>query len=70
MDHRFWGGGTEVMTPLTWSVIQFTLDDWIYVPGIATVGNLCGYPYVNISVFMSVFRAMGKGRPALLQALV
>ena len=60
---------TEVMTPFTWSVIQFTLGDWVYVPGVATVGNIFGYPYVNVSVFMSVFRAMGKDRPALLQAL-
>ena len=24
---------TETMTPLTWSVIQFTLDDWKFLPG-------------------------------------
>ena len=24
---------TEAMTPLTWSVLRFTLDDWVFVPG-------------------------------------
>ena len=24
---------TETMTPLTWSVIQFTLADWQFLPG-------------------------------------
>ena len=24
---------TETMTPLTWSVLRFTLEDWIFIPG-------------------------------------
>jgi pyruvate,water dikinase len=58
---------TETMTPLTWSVIRFTLDDWIFLPGFPTVGNIGGYPYLNISVFATLFRAMGQNQDALLK---
>ncbi|MGD2147273.1 MAG: PEP-utilizing enzyme [Anaerolineae bacterium] len=60
---------TEVMTPLTWSVLQFTLDDWTFLPGIPTVGNIGGRPYLNISVFATLFYALGRGREGLLSSL-
>jgi pyruvate,water dikinase len=60
---------TETMTPLTWSVIQFTLDDWIFLPGLPTVGNIGGYPYLNISIFASLFRVIGRNQDALLDDL-
>ena len=44
---------TETMTPMTWSVLQFTLDDWVFLPGFSTVGNIGGSPYINISIFES-----------------
>ena len=56
---------TRAMTPLTWSVLQFTLEDWQYIPGVPTLGNIGGYPYLNISVFYSLLRAMGKNRQDL-----
>ena len=59
---------TEVMTPLAWSVLAFTLDDWIFVPGIPSVGNIGGRPYLNISAFATVFHAMGRGRADLMRA--
>ncbi len=59
----------ETMTPLTWSVIQFTLDDWSFVPGIPTVGNIAGRPYVNISVLATVLGALGRGRDDLLREM-
>ena len=46
---------TETMTPLTWSVIQFTLADWKFLPGYPTVGNIGGTPYLNISIFRDPF---------------
>jgi len=58
---------TAVMTPLTWSVIQFTLDDWVFLPGLPTVGNIGGYPYLNISIFATLFNAMGRSRDNLLE---
>ncbi len=60
---------TEVMTPLTWSVIQFTLDDWIFLPGRPTVGVIGGRPYLNISVFATVLFGMGRSRQDLLNSL-
>jgi len=58
---------TDVMTPLTWSVIQLTLDDWIFIPGFPTVNQICGYPYLNISVFATLFRAVGRSQADLLK---
>jgi phosphohistidine swiveling domain-containing protein len=60
---------TEVMTPLAWSVLQFTLDDWIFLPGYSTVGNIGGRPYLNISVFASLFQAIGRSRQDLLETM-
>ena len=55
------------MTPLTWSVLRFTLDDWVFVPGIPSVGNIGGRPYLNMSAFATVFHAMGQDRADLLR---
>ncbi len=60
---------TEAMTPLTWSVIQFTLDDWTYVPNAPSVGNIGGRPYLNISAFATMLSLIGKGREGILAAL-
>jgi phosphohistidine swiveling domain-containing protein len=57
---------TETMTPLTWSVIRFTLEDWIFLPGFPTVGNIGGFPYLNISVFATLFRLLGRSQSDLL----
>ena len=59
----------EVMTPLAWAVLQFTLDDWVFLPGYSTVGNIGGRPYLNISVFASLFQALGRGREELLKTM-
>ena len=57
---------TEVMTPLTWSVIQFTLEDWVFLPGMPTVGIIGGRPYLNISIFATLFYKLGRSRKELL----
>jgi len=53
------GKTMKPMTPLTWSVIRFTLEDWIFLPGFSIVGNIGGFPYLNISIFATLFRLMG-----------
>lgn len=58
---------TDVMTPLTWSVIQFTLDDWRFLPGMSTVGVIGGRPYLNISIFATLFYGLGRSRQDLLR---
>lgn len=57
---------TQVMTPLTWSVIQFTLKDWGFLPGRPTVGVIGGRPYLNISIFATLFYGMGRSQQHLL----
>ena len=59
----------EVMTPLAWAVLQFTLDDWVFLPGHSTVSNIGGRPYLNISVFASLFQALGRSREDLLETM-
>ena len=59
----------EVMSPLAWAVVRFTLEDWVYLPGYSTVGNIGGRPYLNISVFASLLGALGRNREDLLQAM-
>ena len=54
------------MTPLTWSVLQFTLHDWVFLPGYATVGNIAGRPYLNISLFATLYHLMGRSQQDLL----
>jgi phosphohistidine swiveling domain-containing protein len=58
---------TEVMTPLTWSVVQFTLDDWVFLPGRPSVGIIGGRPYLNISIFATLFYGIGRSRQDLLR---
>jgi len=60
---------TEAMTPLAWAVLQFTLDDWVFLPGYSTTGNIGGRPYLNISVFASLFQALGRSRQDLLKTM-
>lgn len=60
---------TKAMTPLAWSVLRFTLDDWVFVPGVPTVGNIAGRPYLNISAFATVLSALGQGRDDQLRAM-
>jgi len=57
---------TEVMTPLTWSVIQWSLDDWALIPGFSTVGNIAGNPYLNISIMATMYKLAGKRQADLL----
>ena len=57
---------TEAMTPLAWSVLQFSLADWIFLPGYATTGNIGGIPYLNISIFYALYNALGRSRQDLL----
>lgn len=60
---------TETMTPMTWSVLRFTLEDWVFLRGFSTVGNIGGLPYINISIFASVFQALRKNRKQLDETL-
>jgi pyruvate,water dikinase len=60
---------SDVMTPLTYTVLRLIFGQWVVLPGYDSVGNIGGRPYLNISVFATVFRAIGKGRQGLLDAI-
>ena len=60
---------TEVMTPLSWTVLQYIFGEWVVLPGYQTVGNIGGRPYLNISLFATLFHALGQNRQKLLRAL-
>jgi pyruvate,water dikinase len=57
---------TQTMTPLSWSVIQYTLADWTFLPAMSTVGNIAGRPYLNISIFATIYQLLGRSRQDLL----
>jgi pyruvate,water dikinase len=58
---------TQTLTPLAWSVLQFSLDDWVFLPEMPTVGSICGNPYLNISIFATLFKAIGRSQEDLLK---
>jgi pyruvate,water dikinase len=60
---------SEVMTPLSWSVLEFTLEEWTLIPGHHPAGNIGGIPYLNLSTYASLYAALGRNRQALLEAL-
>ena len=59
----------DVMTPLAWTVLRHILGEWVFFPGYPTVGNIGGRPYLNISVFATAFRAIGKSEQDLLETM-
>ncbi|MGD9147355.1 MAG: PEP-utilizing enzyme [Anaerolineae bacterium] len=60
---------TEVMTPLSWTVLKLIFDQWVLHPGHGTAGNIGGRPYLNISLFVSVLQALGRSRQDVLELL-
>jgi pyruvate,water dikinase len=60
---------TEVMTPLSWSVIELTLEEWTVIPGVPPAGNIGGLPYLNLSTYATVYHLLGKSEGALREAL-
>jgi pyruvate,water dikinase len=60
----------DVMTPLTWSVVyQLRFGEWRILPGHVPIGNIGGRPYLNLSLFASLFRALGRNSHDLLDLI-
>ena len=57
---------TEVMTPFSWTVLKKVFGEFVILPGYDSVGNIGGRPYLNISLFASLFRAIGRSQQDLL----
>ena len=51
----------DVMSPLTWSLSNMIYHEISPLPGYAMGGNINGRFYANVSVMMSMLRAMGQG---------
>jgi hypothetical protein len=59
----------ETMTPLSWSVAQFTFIDLAYLPGLPTLGNICGFPYFNITGLATALHVLGFSRKSTLDRM-
>lgn len=60
---------SEPMTPLTWSVAQFTFKDLIYLPDYSTLGNIGGWPYFNLSGLATAFHTLGWSQQHILSTM-
>jgi phosphohistidine swiveling domain-containing protein len=60
---------TRVMTPLSWTVLKMIFGEYAILPGYDTVGNIGGRPYLNISLYASLFHALGRSHQDLLDTL-
>ncbi|ACV63809.1 pyruvate phosphate dikinase PEP/pyruvate- binding [Desulfofarcimen acetoxidans DSM 771] len=52
----------NVMTPLSWTVQQRIFGSWNLLPGYQASGNIGGRIYLNISLFASVLRVLGRSK--------
>jgi phosphohistidine swiveling domain-containing protein len=59
-----------VMTPFTWSLLQRgALAGWIEFGGFRSFGNIAGRMYLNVSVFASLFHALGRNQQQILDLI-
>jgi pyruvate,water dikinase len=60
----------DVMTPFTASALELgPVAQSIRFKGHSAYGTICGRPYLNISVFASIFAALGKNREQIVEML-
>jgi phosphoenolpyruvate synthase/pyruvate phosphate dikinase len=59
---------SEVMTPLSWTVLRAVFGEYVILPGYESVGNIGGWPYLNISLFASLFHALGRSQQKMLDS--
>jgi pyruvate,water dikinase len=57
------------MTPLTWSVAQFTFKGLVYLPGYSILGNVSGWPYFNFSNLATALHTLGMSRQYTLKTM-
>ena len=53
----------DVMTPSTWSlwwIYHYEANPFEFPGDYRFCGNICGRPYLNLSLIFSVYRAIGK----------
>jgi len=67
--NNFGEGRPDVMAPFTFSVSDKVWRKISLLPGYSMAGNICGRFYANVSVNMSILRAIGKSRQAALEQM-
>ena len=50
----------DVMTPLSWSILEHSFKSVSAVPGYNMVGNICGRLYSNTSIVLKILRITGR----------
>jgi rifampicin phosphotransferase len=60
---------SEVMTPLTWSLLRRFRQEWSDLQRIPVFGNLGGRLYFNVSYIASAMKAVGKSQAEILVAM-
>jgi phosphohistidine swiveling domain-containing protein len=60
---------SDVMTPLTWSLLQTWRQQWPTMRGVPPFGNVGGRLYLNVSYFASALAATGKSEREIHAAL-
>ena len=59
----------DVMSPFTYSLSEKVWSEISFLPGYHLSGNICGRYYANVSVAVSMSRAMGRSMDATLAAM-
>ena len=60
---------SEVMTPLTWSLLRRFRQEWADLQSIPVFGNLGGHLYLNVSYYASAMKAIGKSQTEILASM-
>lgn len=60
---------SEVMTPLTWSLLETWRGQWPSARDLPPFGNIAGRLYLNVSYYAASLALVGKRGPAMLAAL-
>jgi phosphohistidine swiveling domain-containing protein len=67
--NNFGEGRPDVMAPFTFSLTDKVWREISLLPGYSMAGNICGRFYANISVSMSMLKALGKSQGAALEQM-
>ncbi|MBN1135250.1 MAG: hypothetical protein JXM73_01605 [Anaerolineae bacterium] len=67
--NNFGEGRPDVMAPFTFSITDKVWRKISLLPGYSMAGNICGRFYANVSVSISVLKAIGKSQEAALEQM-
>jgi phosphohistidine swiveling domain-containing protein len=59
----------DVMSPFTYSITEKVWSKISFLPGYQLSGNICGRYYANVSVSISMLRALGRNKEAAIEQM-